>query len=69
VCNDVEDFAEGKYVALSVVTSDLLYEMHTVVAAVDVCLKCTFDVCIVNRPSSTEDLGDSDSDSDVTLLV
>ena len=55
--------------ALSVVTSDLLYEMHTVVAAVDVCLKCTFDVCIVNRPSSTEDLGDSDSDSDVTLLV
>ena len=52
--------------AFSVVTSDLLYEMHTVVAAVDVCVKCTFDVCTVNRPSSTEDLGVSDSD--VTLL-
>ena len=62
LCNDVEDFAKGKYVAFSVVTSDLLYEMHRVVAAVDVCLKCTFDVCTVNRPSSTEDLGYSDSD-------
>jgi len=40
LCNDVEDFDEG--VASSVITSDLLYEMSTVVAAVDVCLKCIF---------------------------
>jgi len=53
-------------VTFSIVTSHLLYEMHTVVAAVDVCLKCTFGVCTVNRPNSTEDLGDSDSE--VTLL-
>ena len=39
LCTDVEDFAKGKYVAFSVVTSDLLYEMHIVVAAMNVCLK------------------------------
>ena len=42
LCNDVEDIDDGKYVAFSVITSDLIYEMPTVVAAVDVCLKCTF---------------------------
>ena len=34
LCNDAEDFDEQKYVAFSVITSDLLYEMPTVVAAV-----------------------------------
>jgi len=34
LCNDTEDFDEEKYVAFSVITSDLLYEMPTVVEAV-----------------------------------
>ena len=41
LCNDAEDSDEEKYVAFYVITSDLLYAMPTIVAAVDVCLKCT----------------------------
>jgi len=41
LCTDAEDFDEEKYMVFCVITSDLLYEMPTVVTAVDVCLKCT----------------------------
>ena len=34
LCNDAEDFDEQIYVAFSVITSDLLHKMPTVVAAV-----------------------------------